>query len=547
MNKEYSLLIKNGRIIDGNGTPAFSGDVLVKGDRIAKVGGPFLEEIADEVIDAGGKVVSPGLIDSHSHADLDLLKNPGQEFDLCQGVTTEIVGLCGLGFVPLGKKHLEENMKYSAGLFGYDPALLDHEFSSFEGYMKEAAGAGINVAVAATHNAARIAASGFYNRAEDRERRLRVMGEIVDEAMAAGCIGMSTGLSYYPCTYADFDELVFLAKRLRAHDGTFLTHIRYPRQGEPDSAIDEIIRVGQESRARIHILHYRTKYPHDHGHPERLLEKIAEANEGGCDFTLETLPYLSGSTFIHTILPGWVVEGGFERTLENLRNPALRPRIREEMQYLLGITAMGNGKPPRFGHVGGHPEYGGRLIRDVQAERGQELDEMLLDLLVESKLDINYVGNETEEDPEIFRILMRDTMTLLRSPLYLCGGDAMPYGEYPHPRTYGCYAKMLRLSREMEIPLESVVAKLTSCVADRFRLDDIGRLEPGKRADIIIFDPDTVTDRATFEEPTATATGIRFVIVGGKTALKDDKPTGVRNGSVVRKTGPSQKGVDKVR
>ena len=160
---------------------------------------------------------------------------------------------------------------------------------------------------------------------------------------------------------------------------------------------------------------------------------------------------------------------------------------------------------------------------------------MILDLLVESELDINYVGNEAEEDPEISRLLMQDTMTLLQHPLYLCGGDAMPYGEYPHPRTYGCYAKMLRLSREREIPLESVIAKLTSCVADRFRLDGVGRLEPGKRADIIIFDADKVTDRATFEEPAVTAAGMRYVIVGGKTALKDDEPTGVRNGAVIRK------------
>lgn len=535
MRESCSLLIKNGRIIDGNNKPAFSGDILVKGDKIAEVGGSFSEDMAEQVIDAGGNVVAPGLIDAHSHADLDLLKNPVQEFDLCQGVTTEVVGLCGLGFVPLEKEQLDENMKYSAGLFGYDPELLNHDFSSFEGYMKEIEGAGINVAVAATHNAARIAASGFYNRKEDEERRLAVMGEIIDEAMAAGCIGMSTGLSYYPCTYADFNELVFLAKKLKEKDGTFLTHIRYPKKGEPESAIDEIIRVGQESRARIHILHYRTKYPYDYGHPERLLGKIAEANQRGCDFTLETLPYLSGSTFIHAILPGWAVEGGFEKTLENLKNPALRKRIIEEMQYLLGITAMGNGKPPRFGHVGGHPEYGGKFIRDVQAERGQELDEMLLDLLVESKLDINYVGNEAEEDPEISRILMQDTMAMLQNPLYLCGGDAMPYGEYPHPRTYGCYAKMLRLSREMKIPLESVIAKLTSCVADRFGMDSIGRLESGKRADLIVFDPDTVTDRSTFEDPAATAEGMRFVVVGGKIALKEDVPTGVKNGTVIRK------------
>ena len=536
MNKEYSLLIKNGRIIDGNGTASFTGDILIQNTSIAKIGSGFAPELADNVIHADGRVVAPGLIDSHSHADLDLLKNRGQNFDLCQGVTTEVVGLCGLGYVPLSKKLFMENMKYSAGLFGYDPELADYDFSSFEGYIKAIDGAGINVAVAATHNAARIAASGFFDKAEEKEMRLARMGDIIGQAMAAGCIGLSTGLSYYPCAFADFEELVFLANTLREYDGTFLTHIRYPKKNEPYGAIDEIIRVGEESHARIHILHYRTKYPLDYGHPEILLNKFQEANARGCDFTLETLPYLSGSTFIHAILPGWAVEGGFDATMKNLQNPALRPRIMEDMQYLLGITALGNGKPPRFGHVGNHPEYAGKFIRDVQAMRGQELNTMFLDLLVESELDINYVGNEAEENPEIARILMRDTLTMLQHPLYLCGSDSMPYGEYPHPRTYGCYAKMLRLSRELNLPLEKIIEKLTSDVADRFRLNEIGRLEPGKRADIIIFDPNTITDRSNFENPTATAKGMDYVIVGGAVAVKNDAPTGVLNGTVIRKS-----------
>lgn len=535
MNKKYSLLIKDGRIINGSGTASFTGDILVQGDRIAKIGVGFAPELADKVIHADGKVVAPGIIDSHSHADLDILKNRRQDFNLCQGVTTEVIGLCGLGFVPLHKDRFIENMKYSAGLFGYDGILADFDFSSFEGYMKAVDGAGINVAVAATHNAARIAASGFVNRPEDKELRLARLRDIIEQAMSAGCIGMSTGLSYYPCAYADFEELVFLANALREYDGTFLTHIRYPKKDEPYSAIDEIIRVGEESHARIHILHYRTKYPLDYGHPEILLNKFEAVNARGCDFTLETLPYLSGSTFIHTILPGWAVEGGFDATMKNLKNPLLRPRIIDEMQYLLRITAMGNGKPPRFGHVGNHPEYSGKFIRDVQAMRGQDLSTMLLDLLVESELDINYVGNEVEEDPEIARILMSDTLTMLQHPLYLCGSDSMPYGEYPHPRTYGCYAKMLRLSRELSLPLEKIIAKLTSAVADRFRLSEVGRLEPGKRADIIVFDQDIVTDCSNFENPTATAKGMAYVIVGGVVAVEDDMPTGILNGTVIRK------------
>ena len=556
MTHQNRILIKNGTIIDGTGGTPFPGDILIQDDRIKAIIPSTLPasgssaasdssassvseassiSFTDKVIDASGKAVAPGMIDSHSHADLNLLKEPLQEFDLCQGVTTEVVGLCGLGFVPLKGQKLDENMKYSAGLFGYDKELINDTFSSFDNYMKAIDGSGINVAVSATHNAARIAANGFQKKISDLSQYHKKMEQILEAAMESGCIGLSTGLSYYPCAYADFDELVFLAKALKKYDGTFLTHIRYPVQGLPDSALDEIIRVGEQSHARIHILHYRTKYPYDYGHPERLLQKFEEANKNGCDFTLETLPYLSGSTFIHAILPGWTVDGGFDATIRNLKDPALRPRIVEEMQYLLGITAMGNGKPPRFGHVGNHAEYSGQFIRDVCAMRGQNLNDMLLDLLIESDLDMNYVGNEAEEDPKISRILMNDTMTLLMDPLYLCGSDSMPYGEYPHPRTYGCYAKMLRLSRERSIPLEKMIQKLTSCVADRLQLSDVGRLENGKRADIMIFDPSKITDASTFKNPKQTAKGMDYVIVGGKISVKDGKPTGIMNGTVIKK------------
>ena len=530
-----SLLIKNGLLLDGTGAPGKIGDLRIEQGLITDVGGTLEPRSGEEIVDASGAVVAPGMIDSHSHSDLDLLKHPRQDFDLCQGVTTQIVGLCGLGYIPLSGDKLDENMRYSAGLFGYDRELASSDiFSSFAAYMDAVKGAGTNVCVSATHNAARIAANGFSSTIPDRIEYFRRMQKILADAVEAGCIGMSTGLSYYPCAYADYDELVFLADTLKELDAAMLSHIRYPRQGEPDSAIEEFLRIGTETGARIHILHYRTKYPYDAGQPQRLLSMVRSANENGADITLESMPYLSGSTFIHAILPGWAVDGGYEAALASLRDPEKRRRIKEEMQYLKSITCMGNGKPPRFGHVGNHPEYSGAFIRDVQEKRGQDLDEMLLDLMLESGLDINYVGNEAENDPEIDRILMDDTLTLLQDPLYLCGGDAMPYGEYQHPRTFGCYARMLRFSREKKIPLEKVIKKLTLEPAERFHLNSVGKLETGRRGDVIIFDPDTVSDRATFDDPFQTAQGFRYTIVGGSVAVKDDVPTGVLNGSVIK-------------
>ncbi len=528
------ILIKNGDLIDGTGRKAFKSDILFH-DHILEIADHIDETSADEVYDAAGLTVAPGFIDPHTHADLSVIEDKKQSFAVCQGVTTQVVGLCGLGFVPLPKDKMIEAMEYNAGLFGYKPAYNNYDLSSFESYMQLAEGAATNVAVSATHNAARIAATGYTNRLQDKEKRIKIMNQIIEGAMDAGCIGISTGLSYYPCANADYEELKEIAGTLQKRNGTFLMHIRYPKPEEPYGALQEIIRLGQETRARIHILHYRTKYPLDYGHPEILTGMFNKANREGGDFTLETLPYLSGSTFIHTILPAWLVEGGIEPTLKRLKNPGFRPQIIKEMQYLLSITVLGNGKPPRFGHVGGHTEYSGKFIRDVAKMRGQSIDDMLIDLMIDSRLDINYVGNEAEEDPKVAKILMDDTMTLLRSPLYLAGSDAMPYGEYPHPRTYGCYARMLRLSRERNIPVEEVIAKITSAPAKRLLIPDRGELKENRAADIVVFDTEKIRDNADFDNPTKAPSGIRYVFVNGMLAVDNGVQNGKYNGHVLRK------------
>ncbi len=528
------ILVKNGDIVDGTGRKAYKGDILFD-SRILEIGDHIEEARGDVVYDAAGQIVAPGFIDPHSHADLSILEDRDQSFAVCQGVTTQVVGLCGLGFVPLPRDKMIETMKYNAGLFGYKTAYNDYDLSGFESYMKLAAGAATNIAVSATHNAARIAATGFTNRTGDKKKRYKIMKQIINEAMDAGCIGISTGLSYYPCAFADYEELKEIAAQVKKRDGTFLMHIRYPKPDKPYEALQEIIRLGLETKARIHILHYRTKYPLDYGHPEVLLDMFHKANRDGGDFTLETLPYLSGSTFIHTILPAWVAEGGINSILKRLKDPFLRPRIKKEMEYLLSITALGNGKPPRFGHVGGHPEYGGKLIRDVAKLRGQSIEDMFIELMIDSGLDMNYVGNEAEEDPEVANILMNDIMTLLGSSLYLVGSDAMPYGEYPHPRTYGCYAKMLRLTRERSIPIEKTIAKITSAPAKRLGIPDRGELAENRAADLVVFDEKTIRDNADFNTPLKSPSGIRFVFVNGVLTVDRGILTGNHSGQALRK------------
>lgn len=528
-------LLKNGLIVDGTGTKAFRGDILFS-DVILKVGEEISAEYADEIVDVENQIVAPGFIDPHSHADINVIENKNQSFYIRQGVTTEVVGLCGLGYVPLKKEDMIENMKYGAGLFGYKQEYNDYNFTSFNSYMKLADHAACNVAVSATHNAARIAATGFTNSPFEAEKRNQMMQDIIQEASSSGCLGISTGLSYYPCAYADYSELKALAEAVRETDGIFLMHIRYPKPEEPYSALQEIVKLGKECGTRIHILHYRTKYHLDGGHPEILLNMIRKANSEGADITMETLPYLSGSTYIDVILPGWVMEGGRKKALARLKDKKNWPEITKQMEYLLNITVLGNGRPSRFGHVGNHPEYSGRFILDVAKERNQDVRQMLLELLIDSELDMNYVGNERDESEEYKQVMMDDTLDLLMDPLYLCGSDTMPYGEYQHPRNYGCYPRLLRLARERRIPLEKMINKITWMPAQRLGLMDRGVLRVGKASDITVFDPNNVNDRANFDNPFLYPTGINYVFVNGVPAYRDGKETKRYSGTIVKKT-----------
>ncbi len=528
------ILIKNGLLVDGTGRKPYRSDLLVAGEVIEKIGEKIDEECADYVIDARGRVVAPGLIDPHTHADLAVITDKQQVNSLYQGITTEVVGLCGLGFVPLQKEQLKENLQYSAGLFGYD-ADADYDFSSFPKYMSYVKGASVNIAVSATHCASRIAASGFSDVKTAEERNVEKFHETIYEAMESGCIGFSTGLSYYPCAYSGYDELVEIGKILAEYDGLFLTHIRYPKPGaDPYDILDEMIHVAKDTGVRLHVLHYKTKYPLDYGHPEKILERFEKANSEGCDITLECSPYNAGSTFLHTVLPGWAMNQGYEGALDNLSNPLLRAKLREDMQIGIKNTIVGNGLPTVFVHVNGHPEYAGKTFEEVEAMRGQDLEDMIIDVLYESKLDAALVGRESLS-PEINSRMYDDIMELMKSPLYLVGSDAMPYGEYPHPRTFGCFSKMLRLWREYGLPLEAMIHKMTKQTADRFRLYDRGVLKEGKAADIIIFDPDHVRERSTFEHPRRVSAGMDYVLVNGLVELEEGLPTAAFGGKVVKR------------
>ena len=533
--KMFKILIKNGIIIDGSGEAPFCGDLLIHGGLIAKIGKDLPSEEADEIIHADGKIVAPGFIDPHTHADLNVIFDRQQANALFQGITTQIVGLCGLGYVPLGEKELRENLAYSAGLFGYEPEIR-YDFSTFKSYMGYVNGAATNIAVAGTHNASRIAATGWKDVTDRADRNIEVFHRTIREGMEAGCVGFSTGLSYYPCAYSTYEELVEIGKILAEYDGVFMTHIRYPKPDQnPYDILDEMINVAKETGVRIHILHYKTKYPLDYGRPEAIIDRFEKAQKDGCNITLECSPYNAGSTFLHTVLPGWAMKDGYEGALKNLSNPALRSELREDMQIGIKKTILGNGLPSAFTHVGNHPEYAGRTFDEIMKLRGQDLEDMIIDVLFESKLDCSFYGRETLPK-DVNQILYDDIIALMRSGYYLVGSDSMPYGEYPHPRTYGCFAKMFRLSREYKMPMEEMIHIMTWKTAQRFRLFDRGLLKEGKAADVIVFNPENYRERSDFDYPRRVAAGMDYVIVNGRMELEEGLPTGLFGGTVLKRS-----------
>ncbi|TDD96427.1 N-acyl-D-amino-acid deacylase family protein [Actinomadura rubrisoli] len=524
------LLITGGLVADGTGSPLRRADIAVSDGRITGVGtvaGP-----AARVIDATDRVVCPGFIDLHSHSDLALLGNPAAHSKIRQGVTTEVVGNCGLGAAPLIADVDRAALRAAIAFIDVDPGLR-WTWQGFADYLDVLARArpSVNVVTLVAHLPLRAGVVGFADRPATPAELSRMCGHLA-EALDAGAAGLSTGLVYAPLCYAAEDELTALARVVAAHDRIFAWHVRDYGDDLLES-VRQALRVARSSGCRVQISHLAAVGRRNWGKVAAALTMIDEARAGGARVTADVYPYLAGSANLSQLLPAWAHAGGGSAMTARLADPAVRQRIRREW-----ADAFWSWDDIMVGSVpeSGDREAAGRTIAELTAERGQSGDDVVMDLVAAYGNAVSMVAFGRSED---------DLRTALRHPAVAIGSDGFALdpdgvgGEgVPHPRSYGCYPRLLaRYAGSSELTLEDAVHKSSGLPAELYGLTDRGVLRPGAAADLVVLDPGTIGDRATFTDPHRFPAGIEVVMVNGALAVTGGTHTSARTGMVLRAHG----------
>jgi N-acyl-D-amino-acid deacylase len=516
------LLIKNGQIIDGTGSPGFRGAVLVENERIAIQRGDVTHLEAGRVIDAEGQVVCPGFVDLHSHAGLTILGEPHHDPKVRQGVTTELVGIDGISHAPFKtQQELHRYIWLDSGLNGYPPMPADW-LTVAELLAKYDHRAAINLAYILGNSPVRIWGVGWADRpATDAE--LADMKAVVREAMEEGAWGLSTGLDYPPGAYASTGELVALSEAAQRLGGFYHTHTRAGLLSRGHLAPwEEALEIGRRSGIPVHLTHYRQGAQGLGSHLD-YLGLVESARDEGMDVTFDCYTYPYSGTTITIGLPHWAKDGGPERLMAALRDPGDRARMKREMaQNRLENNWLTNFTQPQ------NQKYDGRLVTEIAEMRGQDPADALFDLLLDENLGISTVGLGT--NPQTLP-------AFVSHPYGMIASDAILFGEFPNPRTYGCFpivlAEFVRAEKHLRLP--EAIRKMTSFPAQRLGLPDRGILRDGFRPDIVIFDPARVKTHATKDDPKHYPVGINYVIVNGQVVIENGKNTGALPGRALRR------------
>ena len=526
------LILKNGRVVDGTGNPWFFGDVGIKDGAVVSVGKSRGKSL--QSVDVGGQTISPGFIDGHCHSDLMVLDHPECEIKLAQGVTTEVVGNCGMSPAPFSYPHLDALRAYVEPVLG----TTDREWSweTLEQYMECVRGArpSENVATYVGHGTLRIAAMGFENRPASAGELDRMKGMLA-EALQAGAIGLSLGLMYTPGGYAPGEELVELCSILPEHDGLLATHIR----GEGGSLIpslEEVVWIAKRSGCSLQVSHLKAAGRSNWGNVLRAMELLENARSEGLDVACDVYPYTAGSTSMMTLLPPWALAGGVSPALERLRDSDARKRIREEIRReqedwdnLLASTGWESVYVSSLGE-GRDPAVEGKNLAQISEERGEDPGECMLDLLLEQDGKVSMI---------FFHMAQDDVEEVLGWDHSLVASDSLHFqAEKPHPRSYGTFPRIIAkcVREDGTLTLEQAVRKMTSFPARRFRLGKRGIVAPGQAADLVVFDPETVSDRATYDDPKLFPEGIDLVFVGGVRTIEGGVHSGARTGRAIGRT-----------
>lgn len=518
----YDLLIKGGLIIDGGGNPGIYAAVAVEGDTVRILRGDVSEIEAVKIIDVDGRVVCPGFIDIHSHSGIMLLTDPIHLPKVHQGVTTELVGVDGLSYAPFSNpEDLSNMLRFNAGIDG-NPSLPG-KWSTVSEYLEMFdRKVSVNVAYIVGNTPLRIGAVGW-NNTRATAKQIEIMKSMLRQSIDEGAFGLSTGLDYPPGSYADHDEVVELAAEAGKHGGIYHTHARYTLGDKYLDPYRDAIEIARKAECPLHITHMFRRKTHVRG-ARPLLDLVDEAHESGMDISFDSFPYPGGGSRLVVYFPQWAQEGGPDGLLEVLKSPESRDRLRREWDPrggnwdALWLTYF---KTDR------NRKYEGWSVEQVAKERDVSPLDAIFDLLIEEDLQLSFHGT----------FIHSEAISDFQShPLNMVASDAMLVGSHPSTMAYGTYPKvlgdMVREERRMSLP--EALRKMTSYPAQRLGLPDRGLLVEGSKADIVIFDPNTVQANATDADPCQFSTGIEYVIVNGQIVIEQGTHTGALPGRALR-------------
>jgi N-acyl-D-aspartate/D-glutamate deacylase len=526
---EFDLLIRGGVVFDGSGRLPQPADVAVTGDRIAAVG--QLEAASSaQTVDARSMAVAPGFIDSHTHSDMACFLG-AERTDLTaaatrQGVTTEVCGNCGFSPFPSNPDRPSDLERHLGTLFG----SAQIKWSDLAGYQNAVNSRGLigNLAPLVGHGSLRAAVLGFADRpAETWE--IAEMTRLLDAALEQGALGLSSGLVYMPGAAADTDELVALAGTVADRGRVYTSHIR----GETDMVADsvrEAIEIGRRAAVPVHISHHKVCGRQNYGRTAETLEIIDAARRSGLDVSTDVYPYTAASTLLYAMLPGWVQAGGVDAMVDRLGEGQVRDRIRREFEdgspFWQNIPRAAGWDGIVISNCPGRPEVEGTSVAELARDAGGLPANYVFDLLIEQRADVMMIVHMMDEG-DVARVLSYEGT--------MVGSDGIPLPGKPHPRWAGTFARVLgRYSREQHLfGLSEAIHKMTAQPADRFGLQGRGRLIPGAFADIVVFDPETIRDAATYEAPLLAPVGVKHVVVNGHQVIDEGMLTTARPGRLI--------------
>ncbi len=528
----YDLVIRNGHVIDGTGSPWYAADIGIRAGKIAGIG-RLVDAPAKRIIDARGMVVAPGFIDMLGQSEMTMLVNPHLPSKIFQGITTEITGE-GSSIAPLNDAILK------AGRVTWEHYGVQPTWRSFRDYFARLRkqGMGINLASYVGATQVRRMVLGDDDRAPN-PAELERMKALVRDAMREGAVGLSTSLQYAPAPYAKTAELIALAAEAAKFGGSYASHIR----DEGDSiipALDEAFRIGREADIPVEIWHLKAAGKSNWGRMPEIVEHIEAARKSGLDVAADTYAYPAAFNTFSAVIPPWAHDGGDKKLIERLKDPAMRARIRKEMET---PSAEWNNE---WQQVKGPESFilsavqnpkliplQGKSIAEIAKLWNKDPIDTVFDILIEDEA-FTMVGMFIMDEPDV-ALAIRQPWVSICNDSQGSALDGVLGKEHPHPRAFGTFPRILRkyVREEKLLTLEDAVRKFTSLPAQRMRFADRGVLKEGMWADVVVFDPETVRDLATFDQPNQLSEGMRFVLVNGVPVIEEGKMTNALPGKVL--------------